>query len=329
MMKNIAIAAGVICAGILLCIPAPGNAQAQEDDRPAGRDTLRITDVNAMEWDDRFRMGKKGTSSGKLLYRNADGALLFYVRFAPGWDAETRDRHYHDFHEWGYVLEGNFIIYEFISPAQHKGSLVNMHPGTWMDRPAYSIHGNRADAMQRQKVPPGSLQLLFAEGGKTVSLSPDSKMYSDDWRAVKQFTNAHFRHTATTEVMEWEEDAQLPGVNVKWLSDDWQGGFRARLLYAPPGWVHPRAQERTYFDKAQRFIYVLYGDMEILQSAGPDDAGRKITLGKDFFIDQPPGSIWQWGAGPVTESGCQWLEVTYAEGTRTGNGPIEEMKILR
>ena len=92
-MKNIPITAGTICAGILFCVLAYGNALAQDGGTPPGWRALSITDVNAMEWDDRFRMGKKGTSSGKLLYRNADGALLFYVRFAPGWDAEPTHRH--------------------------------------------------------------------------------------------------------------------------------------------------------------------------------------------------------------------------------------------
>ena len=328
-MKNIVLAGITICMSFLFCIVTFSNIQAQDEELSTDWKTLQVVDVNALEWDERFRMGKKGTSTGKLLYRNDSGAIMFYVQFAPGWDAETKDRHYHDFHEWGYVLEGDFILYEFVSPEQTMGSLVDMRPGTWMDRPAYSIHGNRADAMQRQKVTPGSLQLLFAEGGKTISLNPNSKMYSDEWREVKQFTNAHFQDTATTEAMEWEEDVELPGVSVKWLSDDWQGGFRARLRYAPPGWTHPRAPERTYFEKAQRFIYVLYGDMKVRTSEGPNDAGRNMTITKDSFIDQPPRSIWGWDTDPVTNSGCMWLEVTYAEGTRIGNGPIEEMKILR
>ena len=40
---------------------------------------------------------------------------------------------------------------------------MNMRPGTFMDRPAYSIHGNRADVMEKQIVTPPSTQLLFYE----------------------------------------------------------------------------------------------------------------------------------------------------------------------
>ena len=69
--------------------------------------------------------------------------------------------------------------------------------------------------------------------------------------------------------------------------------------------------------------------MKVRASEGPNDAGRNMTITKDSFIDQPAKSIWGWDTGPVTNSGCMWLEVTYAEGTRIGNGPIEEMKILR
>ena len=290
--------------------------------------SLNTVDVNALEWDERFRMGTKDTTKGKLVYSNSEGAILFYVYFAPGWDAVNKHRHFHTFQEWGYVLEGDFPLYEFVSPAQKMGTLVNMRAGTWMDRPAYSIHANREDAMERQKIPPSSLQLLFAEGGKNVSLNPESPMYSDSWKDVKQWTRANFQHTATTEVMEWEDDKELPGVSVKWLSDNWQGGFRSVLRYAPPGWSHPGAPVRSYFQKAQRFFYILYGDLKVGTADGPDDAGQSIVVKKDYFIDQPPMSIWGWQEGPLTETGAMWLEVTYAEGTRVGGGPIEQPSLL-
>ena len=311
---------------LLLMAPLPLGAQGTAASGPWT--SLNVKDVNAMEWDDRWRMGNQGTSQGKQLYASKEGAFMLYVYFAPGWNAINVDPHYHDFHEWGYILEGDFPIYEFVSPQQKTGTLVSMRAGTWMDRPAYSIHGNRADAMARQKVPPGSVQLVFAEGGRTVSLNPKLSMYSNDWKKVKQFNHAHFQHTASTEVMEWEESEELPGTSVKWLSEDLQGGFRARLRYAPAGWQHSGAPQRSYFKKAQRFVYVLFGDLKVWTSKGPEGSGETMILQKDYFVDQPPMSIWGWPAGSLSERGAMWLEVTYAEGTRVGRGPIEEVSLL-
>ena len=289
---------------------------------------LSIIDVNSLPWDDRFRMGSKQTTKGKLLYANKSGAILFYTHFSPGWDAVNKERHYHNFAEWGYVLDGDFLLYEFVSPRQKKGTLVEMRQGTWMYRPAFSIHGNRSDAMERQRVTPGSTQLLFAEGGKNYVLDPESPMYTDDWKAVKQFYQPHYQHTSTPEVMEWEEDTELPGVMVKWLYDGMAGGFRAKLRYAPPGWNYSGGPERSYYEKAQRFLYVLHGDMKILNTTDPDDVGHIAVVTQDFFINQPPNSIWGWGEGALTDSGVMWLDVTYAEGTKSGGGLIEDRNVL-
>ena len=318
------------CTALSLCLLLFTTTTAVHGDESDGVwQSLNVVDVKTLEWDDRFRMGKHRRSKGKLLYSNADGATLIYLDIVPGWDAYLKDWHYHDFHEWGYVLEGNFIHYEFVSPVQKLGSMVRMRTGTWMDRPAYSIHGNRSDVMARQKIPSSSVHLAFASGGETISLDPESRRYNDSWKQVKHWTNAHFQHSAIPEEMEWEADKELPGVSVKWLSDDWQGGFRSVLRYAPPGWSHPQAPQRSYFKKAQRFYYILFGDLKVGTAAGPNDASQTILVKKDHFIDRPPLSIWAWQEGPLTENGVMWLEVTYAEGTWVGHGPIEPPSRLK
>ena len=324
-MKNIILALPL--ALFIYCLTAAPVKQAHASDIPQWQ-AMKIMDVDAMPWDDSWA-GLRGTSKGKKLFSNDQGAFMLYVSFDPGWDALNKSRHYHNFHEWGYVLEGDFLLYEFISPHQTKGSLYTMRPGTWMSRPPFSIHGNRADAMQHQRITPGSVQLAFIEGGKNYSLDPDNKWYSADWKNVKQFTSPTFQNSALPGVMEWEDAQDLPGASVKWLSDDWQDGFRARILYVPPGWSHPNAPIKNYFEKAQRFTYVLSGDLQLTLSDNAEDEGRTTTIGKDFFIDQAPMSIWGWGKGPLTQKGFMWLEVTYAEGARIGNGPIESIKSVK
>ena len=99
------------------------------------------------------------------MFSKVGGGSLLYVKFNPGGSADGTEAHYHTFHEWGYVFEGDFPLYEFVSPNQKKGTLMKMRPGTFMDRPAYSIHGNRAASMESQIVTTGSTQLLFYEPG--------------------------------------------------------------------------------------------------------------------------------------------------------------------
>ena len=313
----------VLLSLVFLTLSMHGVADDTEDPESVA---LNILDAQSIPWDERFRLGSKETSKGKLLYSNNEGSALFYVHFSSGWTAQNTERHYHNFAEWGYVLDGNFLLYEFVSPNQEKGTLVDMRQGTWMYRPAFSIHGNRGDAMDKQRVTPGSTQLLFVEGGKNYTLDPSSKRYTEDWKSVKQFTHPHFQHTARPSIMEWEEDGELPGVLMKLLHDEMSGGFRAKLRYAPPGWTYSKAPAGFYYNQAQRFVYILNGDLKINSSLASNASSESQIVTKDFLIEQPPKSIWHWESGPLTQSGVMWIDVTYAKGTRSGHGPIEQPK---
>jgi hypothetical protein len=315
--------ASIIIAFIFATLFSSNSFSADKKPQQA----LRIVDVNALEYGDAWN-GLNGTSKAKLLYQNDSGAFMMYIDFDPGWDAVNKARHFHDFHEWGYVLSGDFMLYEFVNPMQQKGSLYPMRPGTWMSRPPFSIHGNRPDAMEHQKITTPSIQLAFIEGGKNYSLDPNNKWYSEEWKNVKQFTQPRFQNTATTQLMEWEDAHDLPGASVKWLTDDAEDGFRSRLIYVPAGWSHPDGPTKTYFEKAQRLVYVLFGDLSI-SSATESGIDEVATVHKDYFVEQPPMSFWGWGEGPLTEKGAMWLEVTYADATtQRGVGPIEAQKTI-
>ena len=124
--------------------------------------------------------------------------------------------------------------------------------------------------------------------------------------------------------MEWEDASDLDGAKIKLLSDEIAGGFRARIVYVPPGWSYSGDAAKTYFRKAHRFHYVLAGDLTL----GTRSTGGTTTIDKGFFVEQPPMSVWQWSDGPNTTKGGMWLEITYAEGTRFGHGPIESASVL-
>jgi hypothetical protein len=321
-MKSKALISATMYTILFVALLSPHASHAAEDQ---SWQPLRIVNVNALEYGAAWK-GLNGTSEAKVLYRNDSGAFMLYVDFDAGWDALNKARHFHDFHEWGYVLSGDFMIYEFVNPKQQKGTLYPMRPGTWMSRPPFSIHGNRPDAMEHQRVTTPSTQLAFIEGGTNYSLDPNNKWYSEDWKSVKQFKQARFQDTATTQVMEWEDAHDLSGASVKWLTDDAEDGFRSRLVYVPPGWSHPDGPIKTYFEKAQRLVYILFGDINISTTTESGDS-EIVTVGKDYLVDQPPMSYWGWGAGSLTTKGAMWLEVTYAdETTQRGVGPIEDMK---
>ena len=72
--------------------------------------------------------------------------------------------------------------------------------------------------------------------------------------------------------------------------------------------------------------YMVWGEMKVWQFKNPQDAGEAVKVSEDHFIYQPPRSIWGYGAGPVSERGAIWLEVTYAKGLKRGGGPIEAVK---
>ena len=306
-----------------------GCAEAQELGDESNWIPLQVIDVNKLPWDSRYRMGHEGTSSGKLLFSEKGGGTLLYIKFNPGGSADGIEAHYHTFHEWGYILKGDFPVYEHVSPNQKKGTLVKMRPGTFMDRPAYSIHGNRASTMEDQIVTPGSTQLLFYEPGKTVSLNPENRSYSDEWKDVEEFFSANFQHSATTDIMEWEEDNELPGVYVKWLSDHLDKGYMAKLRYAPSGWSHPKKGLKKYNKQGYRFIYILSGDMKIQSFNGLGENPSVTIASEDFFISQAPFSIWSWGESELTQQGVTWLEIQYGKGTVIGQGPIQSPVVIK
>ena len=206
-LKNIKNFYTVLCLSFLVISLALSNEKISANDKNKW-ELLEIKNVDEIPWDDRFRMGKAGSTNGKLLFFNPNGGALLYVKFNLGWDADGTEAHYHTFHEWGFVLDGSFPLYEFVSPNQKTGSLVNMEQGTFMDRPAFSIHGNRREAMKKQIITPASTQLIFYESGTTISLDKDNNNFSEDWKNVDEFFPANFQKSLDSSVMEWEDDKQ-------------------------------------------------------------------------------------------------------------------------
>ena len=317
----------VLLAACSLLTGGNDVARADEQWQP-----LQIIDVGNHPWDTSPRFHSKT----KTFFKGPNDSSLIYAHFLPRWDmnppADPLGPHYHHWHEWAYVLDGDFVIHEPVSPHQKSAMLSHFTQGTWLDRPAYTLHGGgwEVGGMRAQNA---CTLIIFEEGdGSVVTLGPNGDHfkpdfpdkpapYLPDWQAVQQFKHPWIVHTGTD--LEWETDTRVPGRMLKWLSDDQKEGFRARLVKIPPGWEAPQQHKAGYYKQASRFIYIIYGDLTIMQRHGPADEGTQEQLSKDFFVYQAPYSLFGFPDGPATTTGAVWLEVIYAQGLAIGGGRIE------
>ncbi len=313
---------------------------AQSSDDPAESEwmQLEIADVAEQSWDASSPYGRI-----KTVFKR-EKANLKFIEIPPTWDTGLPPRggpgneigpHYHDFSEWAYILGGDYVIYEPVSPYQRNPIQHRWVEGTWLDRPPYSLHSGDWETGGIRRQNPATL-LLFAEGD-TPNMFTDSDnrqpvLHGEPDPEVPDYRSISFKSpliVSSGSVLEWEKDTQVEGRLVKWLSDDPEGGFRAQLVKVPPGWSHPDGSNMSYFESAHRLRYLLYGDLTIAQHADPDSDGTARRLEKADFIYQPPRSLWAYDAGPVTENGAVWLEITYANGLARSKGPIEKVTHIR
>ncbi len=292
---------------------------------------LQIVNVNEMPFDKAPRFAAKS----KTFFRSQKGTFI-HATWAPTWNTELPSggmgSHYHLWPEWAYMLNGDLVIHEPVSPYQLNGAMYRYVEGTWLDRPAYTLHGGGWATGGLRSQNPVTL-ILFEEGdGSVVTIGakgdhykpdfPEKPVpYEPDWQKVPQFDRPWIVDSGND--LEWEQDPEVAGRLIKWLSDDLKGGFRAQLVKIPPGWTAPAENKRSYFEHADRMRYMIYGDMLVWQFDGPAAAGTPVTVSENFYIHQSPKSIWGYGDGPVTKQGAVWLEVTYARGLEHGGGPIE------
>jgi hypothetical protein len=296
---------------------------------------LEIVDVADQPWDANSPYGRIKTVFNK------EQSNLKFIEFPPTLGTGLPERgepgnevgpHYHLFSEWAYLLSGDYVLYEPVSPYQRNPVQHRWIEGTWMDRPPFSLHsGDWATGGIRAQNP--STLILFEEGTRSISLNPKGNMPpvldADPSPDVADYRSISFKPPLivnTGSALEWEKDTQVEGRLVKWLSDDPEGGFRAQLVKVPPGWSHPDGANMSYFESAHRLRYLLYGDLTIALHAGPENDGEPKRLEKADFVYQPPHSLWAYDTGPVTENGAVWLEITYANGLARSAGPIEKVK---
>jgi hypothetical protein len=278
---------------------------------------VRIIDTDMMPWPEADMVyGWKV----KVLFRNEQtGDHLMIVKLAIG--APGGRNHYHDFHEWAYWLSGDFTNNEYTHPQQQLGVFQQFREGIFLDRPPYSLHGGEPDRLDSQV---GGTCLIMEEGGKTLDVLPDHPNYSDDWKTVEQWAVPRLIDTLAD--LPWEPYPDAEGVLIKRLVDDQVRGFRARMWRLRAGWESvqaPNFSRPYYYKQAHQFNFLLNGDVRIQAYSSPGNKAEAVKLGKSFYFERPPMSIFGLAEGPVSEEGCVWLEVTYGKGTAIHNVPIE------
>lgn len=139
--------------------------------------------------------------------------------------------------------------------------------------------------------------------------------YTDDWKKVQHWATP--RIIDTIDKMPWQPVEGVPGLNVKHLSDDPEHGFRADLWFLEAGAATPAMFRPQYYRQAHVFDFVITGDLAIDTYSGRPSAAtaQRHRLGRNFFVDRPPMSIFGLANGIASEGGAVWLEVTYAKGT--------------
>ena len=319
-LKNSAALASVLAAPTLFVPAARAKGESYLTTTAATPPftPIKVLETSAMPWSPPINeLGWKA----KTLYNNeetGDHLVIIWVPIgAPG-----GRNHYHDFHEWAYWLTGDFVNNEYTSPLQRIGDFQQFREGVFLDRPAYSLHGGEPGRLDSQV---GGTCLIMEEGGKTIYVIPDDPNYSDEWKQVKQWTVPRIIDTISE--LPWEPYDGANDIGIKRLVNDQVRGFRAVMWLLPAGWKADNAGQfgrAHYYKQAHQFNYILNGDLQLQCWASPDKKAEQIRLAKDFYFEKAPMSISGLADGAASETGCVWLQVTYAKGTSIPNVPIED-----
>lgn len=301
-------------AGVLILTAVVTNAPHAATPT-ASAPAIRVLDTDRMP---KLPAGIPGWQA-KTLFGGPGGARLAVYYIPPG--AEGAVLHYHDFHEWAYVLSGDFTNNESTSPEQVMGPLQRFRQGHFLSRPPRSLHGGERGRLPTMASQLGATIMVMEEGdgaAGTFTVDPTQRerqtagmTYNARYREILDWSNP--RIIDTVEGMPWQAVEDSPGLSVKHLADVPARGFRARMYFLNAGATPPAALRAQRYEHATRFLFVIAGslDLETRDAAG---APVRQSLGERFFVEQPPGAVagvaMQRAKGPAI-----WLEVTYARGT--------------
>jgi hypothetical protein len=275
----------------------------------------------------------------KTLFQNEkSGGHLQILYIPPG--AKGALNHYHDFHEWAWIMYGDFTNNESTSPDQVYGPLQRFVAGEFLSRPARSLHGGERGCQEFMASQIGSIILIMEESDVqqgTWNVDPECR---DDKTACQNF-NPNYKeitHWAVPRIIDTLNDMPFqpvessPGLSIKYLVDDLLHGFRATMWYLETGAETPKIMRAHYFEQAHQFNFIINGDLKIQAYRDSTHPAEAYTVGQNYLIERAPMSVFGLAEENTTEGGAVWLEVIYAKGTSwTGDDeatPIEQPNYL-
>ena len=326
----------------LTCLQFTAEATAQNGNRyevlskaRGEYQPIRIVDSESMPVEKPSRVTGWGI---KTLYKNPDGGQLRILYIPPG--AEGATVHYHEFHEWAYMMAGDFTNNESTTPDQFSGPLQRFREGNFLSRPPFSLHGGERGRQKFMASQIGAEILIMEEsavgaGSYTVDPAvrnlpnfgvdqPGGMRYNPDYKKIQHWATP--RIIDTLDKMPWQPVESAPGLNVKHLVDDPSHGFRADMWFLEAGAATPRGGAAAYYKQAHQFNFMIAGDLKIRTLDDPGGKSQYFDIGKHYLVERPPMSIAGLAEEGATQGGAVWLQVTYAKGTRWTDvpTPIEE-----
>ncbi len=305
--RRVALGTGLVAGAAVAAKPARADDHTPIifTDAEAPWAPLKVTDVDRLPW-----QSVGGRYERKFLFGDENSeSKLRIIQCRPGWYANPT--HYHHYHEWAYITSGDLTDNEFIDPRQKVGSLMQYREGFWLDRPPFGLHGSDPGRLPSQA---GGTALLMAEGRVSGTTIPTRPNYTDEWKSVEEWTKPRILDTIGE--MEWEDDPEVNGLKVKYLSHDDTQGFAARLNWLPAGWTadqDPEFARTWYYERGLDLNWVVYGDLRMDAYAAPNGSKTTVTAHQHFYFERGPNCVAGMASdGPVTEQSCVWLTVTYA-----------------
>ena len=280
---------------------------------------VRVLDTDSMPVETRNGGNSFGTKT--LFKNNTSGGELHILYIPPG--AKGALNHYHDFHEWAWIMYGDFTNNESTHPDQVYGPLQRFVAGDFLSRPPRSLHGGERGRQKFMASQIGSVILIMEESGVgagTWRVDPECR---DEESACRNFNPDYKKitHWATPRIIDTLNDMPFqpvessPGLSIKHLIDDPLHGFRATMWYLEAGAKTPKTMRAHYFEQAHQFNFVINGDLKIQAYSDSKQSAETYTVGQNYLVERPPMSIFGLAEENATEGGAVWIEVTYAKGT--------------
>ncbi|MBI3950807.1 MAG: hypothetical protein HY314_10185 [Acidobacteria bacterium] len=228
----------------------------------------------------------------------------------PGW-VETptiTQRSFAEYFEWAFFLAGEQPFCSYDDPSDETCNLSIHRPGTFMDRPRYSVHG-AADPRAEPGLPiskTGTISLFWHE--------KDAEEYFFPRPAPERFLKMDKSlFTQPTEIdtdeMDWQPHPTLKGWLIKPLADH-KGITKVSIQYMPAGWVDEANLGKQMNVKYHEFRYILSGEMPFWYYKGSDQrTPERAMLREGYFVHMPPGAVLGAEIQPISRTGCSFLQI--------------------